>query len=151
MPSPASGGGWRAQRAGWGLKLAASDGVAVAHALGQPALGPGLATVGGAEHLADARDREDLVRVFRMRHDAHHRRLGLDAVIEALPGLADIVAAIDRAVGAARRRAQRRIHHLRVERRGPDVAAIGQRREAADLHVLPMLALVAAAEKAHAV
>src|ERR1041385_7619463 len=36
-------------------------------------------------------------------------------------------------------------------RRGADVAAIGQRREAADFHVFPMLALVAAAEETHAV
>src|SRR5947209_13959729 len=36
-------------------------------------------------------------------------------------------------------------------RRGADVAPIGQRREPADLHVLPMLAAVAAAEQAHAV
>src|ERR1051325_183988 len=86
-----------------------------------------------------------------MRHDAPPRRLGLDAMVEALPGLADVIAAIDRPVGAARRRAQRRVHDLRVERRSADVAAIGQGREAADLHVFPMLALVAAAEEAHAV
>src|SRR5437773_12517614 len=36
-------------------------------------------------------------------------------------------------------------------RRDADVAAIGQWREPADLHVLPMLAAVVAAEESHAV
>src|SRR5262249_43617641 len=81
----------------------------------------------------------------------HHRRLCLDVVVEALPGLADIVAAVDRSVGAARRRAQTGIHDLGVVRRYPYIAAIGQRREAADLHILPMLAAVVTAEEAHAV
>src|SRR5947209_20505656 len=67
--------------------LSAGDGVAVAHALGQPALAPALAAVLGAEHLADAGYRIDLVRIFRVRRDAHHCRIGLDAVVEALPGL----------------------------------------------------------------
>src|SRR6266567_1011287 len=36
-------------------------------------------------------------------------------------------------------------------RRGADIAAIGHRREAADFDILPMAALVVAAEEAHAV
>src|SRR5262249_62364372 len=44
-----------------------------------------------------------------------------------------------------------RVELLRGMLRGPNVAPIGQRRAAADLHVLLMLALVAAAEEAHAV
>src|SRR5205823_9651384 len=40
---------------------------------------------------------------------------------------------------------------LGVMRRDPDVAAIGQRREPVDFHVLPMLAAVVAAEETHAV
>src|SRR5438045_643656 len=71
-------------------RSAAGDGVTVADPFGQPALAPGLAAILRPEHLANARDREDLVCVLRMRHDAHHRRLGLDAVVEALPGAADI-------------------------------------------------------------
>src|SRR5690349_5060308 len=78
--------------------LAAGDGVAVAHALRQSALGPGLAAVARAEYLPDARDRVDLVWVFRVRHDSHHRRLGVDAMVEALPALANVVTAIHRAV-----------------------------------------------------
>src|SRR5438445_742317 len=101
-PSPACGGG-----IGGSLRRdsAAGDGVAVAHAIGEPTLAPALAAVLRAEHLAGPRDGVDLVRVFRMRDHPHHRRIGLDAVVEALPGLADIVAAVDGAVGAARRRA----------------------------------------------
>src|SRR5437879_484968 len=92
---------WRG-RGGWGRGSAAGDGVAVAHAFGEPALAPGLAGVLGAEHLADPGDGIDLARVFRMRDHPHHRRVGLDAMVEALPGLANIVAAVDRTVGAAR-------------------------------------------------
>src|SRR5262249_39680233 len=123
----------------------------VAHAVRQAVFAPALAAVLGAEYLTNARDGKDLVRVFRVQRDAHHRRIRLDAVVETLPGRADIVAAVDGAVGATGSGAQRRIHDLRVERRSADVAAVGQWRESADLHIGPMTALVGAAKEAHAV
>src|ERR1700732_3518912 len=89
---------------------AAGDAIGVAHPFRQAAFAPILAGVLGAEHLAGARYRVDLVRVARVQGHAHHRRVGLDVVVEALPGLADILALVDRAVGRARRRAQRRVH-----------------------------------------
>src|SRR6516164_115021 len=133
------------------LTLAAGDGVEIAGAFRQPVLVPGAAAVLRAEDLPEARDAVNLVRVARMDRHRHHRRLGLDPVIEALPGLADILAAIDRTVGAARRRAEAGIHDLGVMRRDADVATVGQRREPADLHVLPGLAAVVTTEKAYAV
>src|SRR5438067_12653120 len=86
-----------------------------------------------------------------MRRDAHHRVVRLDAVVEALPGLADIVAAIDRAVGAADGWAQRRIEHLRVVRRYAQIAAIAHRRIPPDLDITPMPAAIVGPEKPHAV
>ena len=86
-----------------------------------------------------------------MRRDAHHRVVRLDAMVEALPGLADIVAAIDRAVGAAEGWAQRRIEHLRVVRRHAQIAAVAHRRIPPDLDISPMRAAIVAPEKPHAV
>src|SRR5215472_12975434 len=96
--------------------LAAGDCVEIAGAFGQPVLLPGLAAVLRAKQLAGARDAIDLVGVARMHGDRHHRGFGLDAMVEALPGLPDIVAAVDRPVGAARRRAEAGIYDLRVVR-----------------------------------
>jgi len=129
----------------------AGDRVEIARAFRQPVLAPSAAAILGAEQLTEARDAVDLIRVARMHHHRHHRCLGLDPMVEALPGLADIVAAVDRPVGAARRRAEGGIHDLGVVRRDADVAAVGQRREPVDLHVLPMLASIVAAEEPHAV
>src|SRR5262249_819555 len=125
--------------------------VEVAGAFWQPVLVPGLTAVLRAEHLPEARDAIDLIGVARMDCDRHHRGLRLDPVVKALPGLADIVGAVDRTVGAACRRAEARIHQLGIVRRHADVAAVGKWREPADLHVLPALAAVVAAEEAHAV
>src|SRR4029077_17482624 len=120
-------------------KLAARHAVGVAHAFREAVLAATLAAVLGAEHRTGARDAIDLVGVLRMDRHPHHRRVGLDAVVEALPGLADILAAIDRAVGAACRRGERGIEDFRVDRGGPDVATISLWRELADLHVDPVL------------
>src|SRR5215472_13489223 len=86
-----------------------------------------------------------------MHGDAHHRRLRLDPVIEALPGLADVITAEDPAVAAAECRAESGIKHLRIMRRGPQIAAIGQRREPADLDVAPVRPAIVAADETHAV
>src|SRR5207253_3206859 len=95
---------WQDCRAGWvRASSAAGDGVDVADAFGQSGLVPAAASVLGPEHLAETGDAVDLVRVARMHCDAHHRRLGLDAVVEALPGLTDVIGPVDRPVGAARR------------------------------------------------
>src|SRR5271166_4134308 len=131
--------------------LPAGHRVEVAGALRQPGLAPGAAAILRSEDLAEAGDAVDLVGVARMNRHAHHCRLGLDPVVEALPGLADIVAAIDRSVGAARRRAEAGVENFGIVRRDADIAAIGQRRKAVDLHVLPMRAAIVAAEETHAV
>jgi hypothetical protein len=87
-----------------------------------------------------------------MHGDAHHRRLGLDPAVEALPGFADVVAAEDPAVAAAAEGwAQSGIKHLRIMRGDPQIAAIGQRREPADLDVAPMRPAIVTAEETHAV
>src|SRR6516164_3708117 len=133
------------------LQLAAGDGVEIAGAFRQPVLVPSPPAIQRAEDLPEAGNAVNLVRVARMHRHRHHRRLGLDAMVEAPPGQANIVGAVDRSVGAARRRAEAGIHDLGVMRGDADVATVGQWREPADLHVLPGLAAVVAAEKAHAV
>src|SRR6185369_24619 len=104
--------------------------------LGQPPFLPALAAVARAEDLALARDAVDLVRIAGMEGQRHHRALGLDAVIDAPPALSEIVALVERAVLTARRRAQRGDQGAGVVRRDLHVTRVGQRREAADLHVL---------------
>ena len=130
---------------------AAGDRVAVASARGQSLLAPAFPAVSGREDLTCLRHANNLLRVARMHGDAHHRRLGLDPAVEALPSFADVVAAEDPAVGAAEGRAQSGIKHLRIMRRDPQIAAIGQRREPADLDVAPMRPAIVTAEETHAV
>jgi hypothetical protein len=72
-------------------------------------------------------------------------------MVEALPAAAAILATIDRPVAAAEGRAECRIqYHVRV-RRDAQVAAIGHRRVAANIHILPMLAAIPAGKQAHSV
>src|SRR6267378_2592764 len=113
----------------------AGERIDVLHALGQAMLAPGTSAVLGAEDLARAADAVDAIGVGRMQRDGHHGRLRLHAVVEARPRLAHVVAAVERAVLAARGGAQARVHHTRVLGADADVAAVGERREAADLHV----------------
>src|SRR5205085_11828723 len=80
---------------------AAGDRVAIADTLRQPRLAPALAAVTCPEHLPRFRYGIDLRRIARMRRDAHHRVVRLDAVVKTLPAPADIVALVERAVGAA--------------------------------------------------
>ncbi len=71
--------------------------VDVLHALRQRRLAPGRAAVLGAEHFAIARGDIHLLRVAVMQTDRHQRAVRLH-LVEALPGLADVLAAIERAV-----------------------------------------------------
>ena len=96
-----------------------------------------------------ARGDVDLLGVAVMQADRHHRAVRLH-LVEALPGLADVLAAVERAVLRRGGDAQAGVERVRLLRRNLDVAAVGDRREAVHLHVLPGLALVAAAEQAHA-
>src|SRR5690348_8687150 len=128
------------------FRSAAGDRVAIADALRQSRLAPALAGVARAEHLSRFRHGINLRRIARMRRHAHHRVVRLDAAVETLPAPADILALIDRAVGATERRRERRIQHLRVVRRNAQIAAIAHRRIPADLDILPMRAAVVAAE-----
>src|SRR6266850_2806183 len=127
----------------------AGERIDVLHAFGQAMLAPGTSAVLGAEDLARTADAVDAVGIGRVQRDGHHGRLRLDAVVEALPRLARVVAAVERAVLAARGGAEARIHHARILRAHADVAAIDERREPADLHVAPAPAAVGALEQAH--
>src|SRR5216117_2494531 len=80
----------------------AGERIDVLHALGRGILAPRAAAVLGAEDLAGAAHTVDALGVGRVQRDGHHGRLRLDAVVEALPRLAHVVAAVERAVLAAR-------------------------------------------------
>ena len=84
-----------------------------------------------------------------MQRDRHDRAVHLH-LVETFPGLALVLTAIDRAVLARRGDAQRRVQRVAVVRRHLDVAAIGGRREPADLHVLPGCRRRRRSEQAHA-
>src|SRR5438445_13505160 len=86
-------------------RSAAGDGVNVVDR--ERGLAPALAAVARAEHLAAARDAVHLRRVARVQRQRHHRRARLHVVIEACPRAAEVRAAIERAVLAARRGTER--------------------------------------------
>src|SRR6266446_5896425 len=140
--------GLPARPAGRVGSLAAGDRVSVLAAGRQPMLVPATGGVSGAEDLAAPRDAVDLVGIARVEGHTHHRGLGLDAVVEAPPAPAEIVAPKKRSVRALRGWAEAGIQDARLVRRHADVAAVAHRREAADLHVLPALAPVGAAKEA---
>ena len=71
-------------------------------------------------------------------------------MIEARPRLAEVLAAVEGAVLAARGGAQAREERARVVGRDAHVAAVGEGGEAADLHVLPAHPAVGAPEEPHA-
>src|SRR5579883_97820 len=120
-------------------------------AIGEAVFAPTPAAILGAEDLALPRGAIDPRRIGRALRDDHQGALHRDAVVEALPAFAEIAAAVERALVAHRGDAQRRVHRLGIVPRHLDVARIGQGREAADAHLLPMQAAVGAAEEAHAV
>ena len=95
-------------------------------ARGQSLSAPAVPAVSGREDLARLRYANNPLLVARMHGDAHHRRLRLDPVIETLPGLADVITAEDPAVAAAEGRAQGGVQHIRIMRRDPQIAAVGQ-------------------------
>src|SRR5436190_24227004 len=98
---------------------------------------PGLAAILGAENLAlVARADVDLLGVGLMQAHRHDRTVHLH-LVEALPGLACVLAAIEPAILARGRNAERAVHGLAVLRRNLHVAPIGDRREPLHLHVLP--------------
>src|SRR5262249_59153721 len=77
--------------------LAASQCVDMLHALRQPHFKPAFAAILSAEHLAIARRDVDLLGVAVMQTDRHQRAVRRHPV-EALPSLADVLAAVERAV-----------------------------------------------------
>src|SRR5262245_1384043 len=127
---------------------ATGDRVGVLAARRQAMLLPAAAAVSGAEDLPAPGDAIDLVGVARMEGGTHHLGLGLQAVVEALPAAAEVLAPKQRPVGALRGGAEAGIQDPRVVRRDSNVAAVAQRREPADLDVLPALAAVGAAKEA---
>src|SRR5256885_1834675 len=77
--------------------LPASQRVDVLHALRQRHFKPAFAAILSAEHLAIARGDVDLLGVAVMQADRHQRPVRRH-LVEALPGLADVLAAVERAV-----------------------------------------------------
>src|SRR2546428_5615962 len=98
------------------------DGVDILDATGQRRLAPALAAVARAESLADARDAVDLVGIGGVQRQRHHRRPRLHAVVQAAPRLAEIGAAIERAVLAAGGGAQAGVERARIVWGHADVA-----------------------------
>src|SRR5262249_18487723 len=140
IPGPA-----RASRCG-GARPAAGGGVDGLNAPRQATLPPGPTALPRAGHPTAPGGARELVGGPRMQRDGHHGALRLDAVVDAGPALAEIRGAVERAVLAAGGRAEAGIEHARVVGRHADVASVGERREATDLHVLPARAAILASE-----
>src|SRR3989449_11609866 len=87
----------------------ARDGVDVLDPGGQRVLVPAPAAILGAEDLATARRAVDLVWILGVQGHGHHRTLRFHAAIHAPPALAQVVAAVEGAVLAPRRRAEARV------------------------------------------
>src|SRR5262245_8649595 len=100
---------------------ATGDRVGVLAPRRQPVLAPAIAAVSGTKDLTTPRHAVDLVGVARVERDTHHRRFGLDPMVEAPPAAASIRAAVERAIGALRGWTEAGIEHGRVVRRHPDV------------------------------
>ena len=96
--------------------LRTSHGIDVLNIFRQPVLMPARTTVLRTEHLAAACGTVDLVGITLMQPHGHHGAVCLDAMIKALPGLAQILAAIERAITAARCGAEASVHHPRILR-----------------------------------
>src|SRR5262245_31937141 len=103
---------------------------------------PGGAAVLRAEYLAAPRRAVDLVGIARMQPHRHHSAMGLHAVVEALPGLAQVLTTVERAVPAARCRAETGIHYLGLLRRDLHVTGIRQWGIASHFHIFPIHAVV---------
>src|SRR6266436_3777930 len=71
---------------------AAGDRVGVLATRRQAVLVPAMAAVSGTEDLAAPGDAVDLVGIARVEGDTHHRRLGLNSMVEATPAAARILA-----------------------------------------------------------
>src|SRR5262249_20953324 len=110
---------------------------------------PGGAAVLRAEYLAAPRRAVDLVGITGMQPHRHHGAMGLHAVVEALPGLAQVLTTVERAVPATRRRAEAGIYYLGLLRRYLHVTGIRQRGIASHLHILPIHAVVGTPEQSH--
>src|ERR1700728_2670783 len=118
------------------------------HALRQRRLAPALAAILRAEYFAVASSNVNLLRIAVMQAHRHQRAMRL-YFVETLPGLADIAAAVERAVFGCCRNAQTGVKRARILRRHVDVATVGTRRDPIDPHVFPGFALIFAAEQAH--
>src|SRR5919106_330364 len=130
------------------MPLSASYRIDMLHFARQRHRLPCLAGILRAEHLAVVAGADiDLGGIAVVQADRHDRAVHLD-LVEALPALAAIGAAIEAAVVAGGGDGERRIERVGLGRRGLHIAAVGGGREAADLHVLPALAAVARAEQA---
>src|SRR4029453_15941327 len=139
---PASPRRWAGSRAG--------DRIGVRGPPGQRVFLPLRSAVLGAEDLPAARHAVDLLGVLGVQRHAHHGGPRLHPAVHALPRAAEIVAPVERAVLAARGGAEASEEGVGIVRRYADVAGVGERREASDLHVFPGGAAVGAPEDAHA-
>src|SRR6266850_6690241 len=89
------------------------EGVDILDAIRQERLAPALPAVGRAEHLRAARDARDVLGVARIERERHHRGTRLHAFVLARPGPAEVGALVERAVLAARGRAETRVERPR--------------------------------------
>src|SRR5580698_9363791 len=101
------------------------------------------------EDFTVARGDIDLLRIGMMQADRHQRAVRLH-LVEPLPGLANVAAAIERAVFRGRGNTQAGIKRVRILRRHLDIASIGEWRKAIHPQIFPGLALVLAAKDSHA-
>ena len=107
-------------------RLAAGQRVDVLHALRQRHFKPAFAAIPGAEHLAIARGDVDLPGVAVMQADRHQRSVRRH-LVEALPGLADVLAAVEGAVFRCGGNAKAGIERAGILARNLDVAPVGER------------------------
>src|SRR5215203_4342149 len=106
-------------------QLAASQRVDVLNVLRQRCLTPGLAAILRAKHLAITGGDIDLLSVRGVQANRHQRAVRLH-LVEALPALADVLAAIERAVLRRGGNAETRIERVGVLRGNPHVAPVGK-------------------------
>src|SRR5262249_53926221 len=135
---------WAAHSSGAGHRIDILDGARQRHRR------PARTAIPRAEDLALIAGADiDLGRVSGAEPDGHDRAVHLHPV-KTRPAAAGVLAAIDPALVAGCRGAQRRVNGMGVLRRNLHVATVADRGEALYLHVLPVRALVGGAKQPHA-
>src|SRR2546428_12959037 len=111
---------------------------------------PRPAVVLRTEDLPGAAHAVDLIGIPWMERHGHHRALGLDAVVEARPGLAEVSSAVERSALAARGRAEACVEDAEIVRGHAEVAAVRELYAAAGVHGVRYGTALRAPAKDHA-